>query len=53
MLLAAVIVLGLLALCVWVAILAVRVPRKPEHEREPRKLPDPALTSHKGGQGGL
>lgn len=37
---------------VWLVRYIRRMPKKPEHEREPERFRDPAITAYKGGPGG-
>jgi uncharacterized membrane protein SpoIIM required for sporulation len=48
----ALIILAIFAVAIiWVVIRVLRVPKRPEHERAPEKMRDPALTAFKSGSG--
>ena len=49
MLLAMIMLAVMLAIVAWVVIRTLRVPKKPEHERSPETLRDPASTAYQGG----
>ncbi len=51
MLVALIIVGVIVGVCAWVAIRAIRVPKKAEHEQAPDKLHDPIVTAFKSGSG--
>jgi hypothetical protein len=36
----------------WLIVYTLRRPKKPDHEREPERLRDPAITAYKGGPSG-
>jgi hypothetical protein len=42
----------LLVPLIWVGIHTARMPKKPQHERDPERFRDPAITAYKGGPSG-
>jgi hypothetical protein len=42
----------LVAGLVWLIVYTLRRPKKPDHDRDPERFRDPAITAYKGGPSG-
>jgi hypothetical protein len=46
-------ILAVLAVAViWLIVYTLRRPKKPDHDREPERFRDPAITAYEGGPSG-